>query len=132
MSLNELSKQIYLQNKQKGFWDKEVNIGEKLMLIVTELSEALESNRGRKKELNREIFEKTLINENYYENIENKNLVFKNAFEAYVKDSFEDEMADAIIRMFDLCGGLNIDIDWHIEQKLKYNSTREYKHGKKY
>lgn len=27
---------------------------------------------------------------------------------------------------------LNIDIIWHIEQKMKYNETREYKHGKRY
>ena len=27
---------------------------------------------------------------------------------------------------------LNIDILWYIEQKLRYNETREYRHGKKY
>ena len=53
---------------------------------------------------------------------------FKQAFEATVKDSFEDEVADSVIlilksiRLLDPCGGL----------KLRYNATREYGHGKKY
>jgi hypothetical protein len=35
--LNNLSKQIYESNKAKGFWDQERNIGETLMLVITEL-----------------------------------------------------------------------------------------------
>ncbi len=31
--------------KSQGFWDKSQNIGEKLMLIVSELAEALEADR---------------------------------------------------------------------------------------
>lgn len=27
---------------------------------------------------------------------------------------------------------LNIDLMWHVEQKIKYNQSREYLHGKKY
>lgn len=27
---------------------------------------------------------------------------------------------------------INIDIEWHIEQKINYNESRPYKHGKKY
>jgi hypothetical protein len=41
-----------------------------------------------------------------------------------VKDSFHDEMADVLIRVLDLCGGYNIDIDWHIKMKMRYNATR--------
>jgi hypothetical protein len=44
----------------------------------------------------------------------------------------EDEVADAIIRLLDFCGARGIDIDWHIKNKLRYNATREHKHGKKY
>jgi NTP pyrophosphatase (non-canonical NTP hydrolase) len=53
-----------------------------------------------------------------------------NQFKAVVKDTFEDEIADTIIRLFDLCGWLGIDIHKHIMLKLNYNSTRPYKHGK--
>ena len=47
-------------------------------------------------------------------------------------DSVEFEIADAIIRLFDLCGLYGIDIEKHIETKLAYNRTRGYKHGKAY
>jgi hypothetical protein len=38
----------------------------------------------------------------------------------------------AIIRILDICGSRGIDIDKHIELKMKYNATRERMHGKKY
>ena len=57
---------------------------------------------------------------------------FKSAFKNNIKDSYEDEIADAVIRLLDHCGYRGIDIDWHINQKLKYNRTREKRHGKVY
>ena len=46
-SLNELSEICHGIAVEKGFWDEERNIGEALMLIVTELAEAMEDiNRG--------------------------------------------------------------------------------------
>ena len=53
-------------------------------------------------------------------------------FQDYIKDSFEDEIADAVIRLFDLTEGFGIDLEKHIRMKLNYNKTRPYKHGKKY
>jgi len=44
-SLNELSQICHSVAVEKGFWDKERNIGEALMLIVTELAEAMEAHR---------------------------------------------------------------------------------------
>lgn len=49
---------------------------------------------------------------------------FQADFELYIKDTFEDEIADAIIRLLDLSAYLNIDIDKHMELKMKYNSMR--------
>ena len=37
-SLNELAKLCHSIAVEKGFWDKERNIGEALMLVVTELA----------------------------------------------------------------------------------------------
>ena len=45
-TMNELRDKIYQNAKDKGFWDKERNMGEALMLIVTELAEALEVHRA--------------------------------------------------------------------------------------
>ena len=44
-SLNELSQLCHSIAKEKGFWDSPRNIGEALMLIVTELAEAMEAHR---------------------------------------------------------------------------------------
>lgn len=48
------------------------------------------------------------------------------------KDTFEDEIADVIIRLCDLCGELNIDIEKQIEWKINHNKSRENKHGKSF
>jgi NTP pyrophosphatase (non-canonical NTP hydrolase) len=129
--LNEMARSIYLANKEKGFWDKERNVGEMLMLIVTELAEAMEAHRGRGNLLNKAKFIDSI------EDVESSGYkltseMFKEYFEQDIKDTFEDEISDALIRIFDLCGGLNIDLDFHVINKLKYNATREKLHGKKY
>ena len=80
--------------REKGFWDKERNIGEALMLVVTELAEAMEGYRHQD------------------------------------DDNFREELADAFIRLFDLCGGLNVDIEGEIARKSMKNLKRPYKHGK--
>lgn len=92
---------VHNNMKSKGFWDNERNVGETLMLVVTELSEALEAHR---------------INKTGYEQ----------------KDTFEDEIADTLIRIFDMCGGYNIDIERQLKWKIEHNKTREHKHGKNY
>jgi NTP pyrophosphatase (non-canonical NTP hydrolase) len=48
------------------------------------------------------------------------------------KDTFEDEIADVMIRLCDLCGELNIDIEKQIEWKINHNKSRENKHGKSF
>lgn len=53
-------------------------------------------------------------------------------FKEYVKDTVEDEISDVIIRCFDLCGKMNIDIERHIRLKMDYNAGRPHKHGKAY
>ena len=93
-SLNELAQLCHRIAKEKGFWDEERNIGEALMLIVTELAEAMEGYRHQD------------------------------------DANFREELADAFIRLLDLCGGLNIDIEEEIYQKAIVNKKRPYKHGK--
>ena len=52
-------------------------------------------------------------------------------YDKYIS-SVEFELADVVIRVLDLAEALHIDLEWHIEQKHKYNTMRPYKHGKKY
>lgn len=121
--LNELSKKIYEANKEKGFWDKERNVGELLMLVTSELGEAMEAHRKGK-----------FANWKLYEAVDQTNRPNHDAFSFHntIKDTFEDEIADAVIRLLDLSAGLNIDIEKHIEAKLKYNVSRPKLHGKAY
>jgi len=96
MELNKLCSLCYKIAKEKGFWDASDNITVKLMLIVTELSEACEADR--------------------YGN----------------KEGFNEEIADVFIRLCDLCGYLELDIEAEIMKKTEKNKNRPRLHGKRY
>lgn len=117
--LNKMADTVYRNNVSKGFWDNERNTGETLMLIVTELAEALEAHRkGMTAMPPMDIPEGATVS--------------KEDFERFYKDTYEDEIADALIRIFDLCGGTGIDLEWHVSQKVNYNKQRPRLHGKQY
>lgn len=108
MTLKELCRKAHQNAKDKGFWGNK-NIPEKIMLVVTELAEAVEALRRGERQ---------------------KNVVPDST--EWVKDSFEDEIADTFIRLADLCGHMDIDIEWQIKKKMAYNKTRPAKHGKEF
>ena len=128
-NLNELSKQIYEGNKLRGFDVSKENIGQTLMLVVSELSEALEADR-KDKFADLRTFENCMKADDIRE--EDTECYFISEFQRNIKDTFEDEIADTFIRLFDLCGGKGINIEKHMELKMRYNQSREYKHGKRY
>ena len=74
-----------------------------LALVMTEISEAVE--HARKKDLLK-------VKQNW-------------------KESIEEELADTVIRIFDIAGQYNIDLEYFIKEKMEYNLGREYLHGKK-
>ena len=127
-NLNSITKEFHERAKAKGFYEKPKEIGTLLMLVVSELSEALEADRKDKHADTKHI-------EQFFRNgksDETNPITYATLFKESVKDTFEDEIADTLIRLFDLVGYLGIDIDKHIELKMKFNATRESKHGKKY
>ncbi len=128
MVIRKISEEIHQNNVEKGFWeDKETkNVGEVLMLCVSELSEALEAHR-KGKFANIEKFHKDRQSTPFHEKSANIQ-----SFQDNIKDTFEDEIADTVIRLFDLCEGFGIDLETHIRLKLEYNKTRPYKHEKAY
>ncbi len=71
------------------------NIGELLCLIHSEISEAMEGAR------------KGIVDDKLPH-----------------RSMLEVELADAVIRIFDMAGGLNLDIAGAIEEKLAYNARR--------
>ena len=40
------------------------------------------------------------------------------------RSMLEVELADAVIRIFDMCGGLGLDLSGAIYEKLEYNQNR--------
>lgn len=123
--INELIKQVHEVNVKNGFYTEEKNIGEALALIHSEVSEALEADRKDK------YVKKGIVEVDHVNNIIS-NEQFKNVFELSVKDTFEDELADIMIRVMDLAYLKKVDLERHIKAKIRYNSLRGYKHGKKY
>lgn len=134
MELNRLRDRAFLNSLRHGFYgphdgdlvediDKmraSINVGEKIALMHSELSEVLEEARkglppdavyyldgaGRKMLLPAEYFDKP--------------------------EGVPIELADCMIRILDFCGAFQIDIEKAIEMKMKYNESRPYKHGKKF
>lgn len=47
------------------------------------------------------------------------------------RENVAEELADALIRILDLAGGLGIDIDDEVQVKLTVNRARGHKHGGK-
>jgi len=48
------------------------------------------------------------------------------------KDSLAEELGDAVIRICDIAGYLKIDLEKEIMDKIEYNRSRPYLHGKKF
>lgn len=127
--LNETRDAIHANAVAKGFWkEPNTNITEKIMLVVTELSEVVEAMRKLTPDgLTEQIKNNSLCIEDY--DTEGFSI---GHFQTFIKDSVGDEFADSIIRILDLCGKLGIDIEGHIKYKMEYNSTRPYMHGKQF
>lgn len=98
--LNELAGRVHSANKK--WWIHldteqpiERNVGELLMLCVTELAEALEGDR--KKLMDDKLPHRSM---------------------------FEVELADCIIRILDIAGGKGLDLGGAFEEKMTYNANR--------
>lgn len=102
-SINDLSKTIHENNVKAGWWTdlktgvkKERNVGELICLVHSELSEAMEGHR---------------------KNLMDDKLPHRKAFEV--------ELADTLIRIFDIAGAHNLDLGGAMAEKMAYNAKRE-------
>jgi NTP pyrophosphatase (non-canonical NTP hydrolase) len=100
--INGLVKEIHQDNVNRGWWHdphtlepKDRNVGEMIALIHSELSEALEAHR-------KDLMDDKLPH----------------------RKGIEVELADAVIRIFDLAGGLDLDLGNAVVEKLQFNQTR--------
>ena len=107
--VNEYVSDIHQWAIEKGWFKPDepfdVNlICTKLMLVVTELAEACEEVRSRKPA----------------EYVENGK-----------PEGYGVELADTVIRIFDLAGYLGFDLEGAINRKMTYNESRSHRHGGK-
>lgn len=112
-TLNNLRDLVHENARNHGWWDNvEVTdqmLAEKLCLCHSELSEALEELRVG-----------AGCDVTYYNDGSKK------------PEGFPIELADCIIRILDLCGFLDIDIEDAVLTKNQYNISRPFKHGKRF
>jgi len=102
---HELTRICHGAAKGAGWWNDLVSgepiiarphvVGEKLMLVVSEVAEAMEGHR---------------------KNLQDDKLPHRKMIEV--------ELADAVIRIADLAGALGLDLGGAISEKLEYNAVR--------
>jgi NTP pyrophosphatase (non-canonical NTP hydrolase) len=142
--IQDLQERIGAINEKSGFNQlKEVPkeyqayyIGTKVMLMVTELAEGFEEVRAGH-DPNETYYPAGPVPaslavefasgsdaQEYWEQKHAESLAPKKA------EGLPSELADTVIRVLSLAYELGIDLDVVIEDKLLYNATRAYRHGK--
>lgn len=128
--LNALRNRAYKIACEHGFHDKELSNEHFLMLVITELAEAVDADRkGRRSKVN----EFNRWQRDFPPHTEEGKIrAFKEDFEAYIKDTVEDELTDAVIRLLDLSGlrcisiePINEDIIEDMEESCKDETFTE-------
>lgn len=121
MNLNELRDKAFKTACEKGFHDKELSNEHFLCLVISELMEAVEADRkGKRADV--KLF-------NMWQNSplkipeDTKTRRYMQDFEEFIKNTIEDELADACIRLFDLAGLRNINLVDFNEEEI--NDARE-------
>lgn len=107
----DLQEEIHDNAVKKGFWEANKDVGMKLALIHSEISEALEEFRSH------DIGNLPHV---YYAKAANPK-----------PEGFGVELADAVIRIMDLCQYFKIDLLDIVLKKHHYNLSRPHLHGGK-
>lgn len=105
INLNALRDRAYKTACEHGFHDKELSNEHLLCLVISELMEAVEADRKGKR-ADRESFKSSYEDEEPHDDVN-----FKYCFEKYIKDTISDELSDAVIRLLDLAGLRNFNLN---------------------
>lgn len=116
MEINELAQVAYGVNATNGFHNQNMSFSESRSLIVSELSECLDSHRRNNK------IDWSLYNECVAKEADNKYSV--SAFEKYIKGSYEEELADCYIRILDTAFNLDLTLKSIFKSKSRIDISR--------
>ena len=115
---NKLAKEVYEKAKGKGFYNEKNTDGHYIMLILCELAEAVEADRSGKR-ADRKTYE--FLSQDYGD------VLKPHLFEMHIKDTVEDEFADAVIYLLSYVGlkGFTIQDEYITEENIErtLNST---------
>ena len=118
-NLTELKAEALRIATEHGF--KDTSVPEDIALMHSELSEALEDYRAGYAP--NHVFYRTRVEDNDMTKLDGQ-INQKPC-------GIPSEMADVIIRVLHFCGKHDIDIEKAVIEKMKYNESRPFKHGKK-
>jgi len=99
--INTFAKEIHALNERKGWWEEKRTFNECLILTKSEMFEAFEAER-------KGLYADSTMVVNMYSRLMKYNQFNKKDFKLYIKDRFQDEIADVVIRLLDLCAYFNI------------------------
>lgn len=125
---NAMRDRAYANATKHGFHDKAESVEHDLCLVFTELCEAVNADRSGLRADKAEFLEKYIWDRTE----EYQRRHWRYGFECLIKDTLEDELADAIIRMLDICGYLQIDLadsemDYYMEDERQISSVFQKK-----
>lgn len=142
IDIDTLAGRIHQTARDKGFWDKERNLGEMLMLAVSELAEALEEDREGRPAVWFQHGNTCELKHMVSQGLVDPDIARRTAESSMgctctpKPEGALTEIADTIIRCCDtgkhLASSVAYSLGEVIELKMKYNESREHMHGKAY
>jgi len=107
MNIHILIEASHTLGKDHGFWEKEKDLKEEMLYIFSNIGDIAKAyKKGRRANWSKfDAMIGQLENSN-----DNQNEGTRKIYKEYIKDTFEDEIANVILRITDLFGGKNINI----------------------